>query len=47
MLDADVVSDGEAPVFATFQTGAYRADQATKGSARRLRTLRLRSVRCA
>src|ERR1051325_2971935 len=23
-LDADVVSDGEAPVFATFQTGAYR-----------------------
>jgi electron transfer flavoprotein alpha subunit len=31
-LDADVVSDGEAPVFATFQTGAYRADQAAKGS---------------
>ncbi len=30
-LDADVVSDGAAPVFATFQTGAYRADQATKG----------------
>jgi electron transfer flavoprotein alpha subunit len=30
-LDADVVSDGEAPVFATFQTGAYRADQAAKG----------------
>lgn len=27
-LDADVVSDGEAPVFATFQTGAYRPDQA-------------------
>src|ERR1044072_5616447 len=25
-LDADVVSDGEAPVFATFQTGAYRPD---------------------
>jgi len=31
-LDADVVSDGEAPVFATFQTGAYRGDQAAKGS---------------
>ena len=31
-LDADVVSDGEPPVFATFQTGAYRPDQATKGS---------------
>src|SRR5215216_7462632 len=31
-LDADVVSDGEAPVFATFQTGAYRPDQAAKGS---------------
>jgi len=30
-LDADVASDGVAPVFATFQTGAYRADQATKG----------------
>ncbi|HEU4794211.1 MAG TPA: electron transfer flavoprotein subunit alpha/FixB family protein [Pyrinomonadaceae bacterium] len=27
-LDADVISDGEAPVFATFQTGAYRPDQA-------------------
>ncbi len=31
-LDADVVSDGAAPVFATFQTGAYRPDQAAKGS---------------
>lgn len=31
-LDADVTSDGEAPVFATFQSGAYRADQAAKGS---------------
>jgi electron transfer flavoprotein alpha subunit len=31
-IDADVVSDGEAPVFATFQSGAYRADQAKKGS---------------
>ncbi len=31
-LDEDVSSDGAAPVFATFQTGAYRPDQATKGS---------------
>jgi electron transfer flavoprotein alpha subunit len=31
-LDADVVSDGEAPVFATFQSGAYRPDQAKRGS---------------
>ena len=31
-LDADVVSDGESPVFATFQSGAYRPDQAKKGS---------------
>lgn len=31
-LDADVVSDGESPVFATFQSGAYRGDQAAKGS---------------
>jgi len=31
-LDADVVSDGEPPVFATFQSGAYRPDQAAKGS---------------
>jgi len=30
-LDADVVSDGEPPVFASFQTGAYRGDQAVKG----------------
>jgi electron transfer flavoprotein alpha subunit len=32
-LDADVVSDGAAPVFATFQSGAYRPDQAAKGGA--------------
>ncbi|HET9297337.1 MAG TPA: electron transfer flavoprotein subunit alpha/FixB family protein [Candidatus Binatia bacterium] len=31
-LDADVVSDGAAPVFATFQSGAYRPDHAAKGS---------------
>ncbi len=31
-IDADVVSDGAAPIFVTFQSGAYRADQAQKGS---------------
>src|SRR6185436_10330563 len=31
-LDADVVSDGAAPVFATFQSGAYQPDQAQQGS---------------
>ncbi|HEY0432165.1 MAG TPA: electron transfer flavoprotein subunit alpha/FixB family protein [Pyrinomonadaceae bacterium] len=31
-LDSDVISDGESPVFATFQSGAYRPDQAAKGS---------------
>lgn len=31
-IDADVRSDGAAPVFSTFQSGAYRADQARKGS---------------
>lgn len=31
-IDADVVSDGAVPVFVTFQSGAYRPDQAQKGS---------------
>ncbi|HWT03413.1 MAG TPA: electron transfer flavoprotein subunit alpha/FixB family protein [Pyrinomonadaceae bacterium] len=31
-IDADVISDGEPPVFATFQSGAYRGDQAAKGA---------------
>jgi electron transfer flavoprotein alpha subunit len=30
-LDADVVPAGEPPVFATFQSGAYRAEQAVRG----------------
>jgi electron transfer flavoprotein alpha subunit len=30
-IDADVVASGDAPVFATFQSGAYRADQAERG----------------
>jgi electron transfer flavoprotein alpha subunit len=31
-LDADVVSNDESPVFVTFQSGAFRGDQAVKGS---------------
>ncbi len=31
-IDADIVSEGEPPIFATFQSGAYRADQAGKGA---------------
>jgi electron transfer flavoprotein alpha subunit len=30
-IDADVVANGEPPIFATFQSGAYRGDQAEKG----------------
>ncbi len=32
-IDADVVPVGESPVFATFQSGAYRAEQAERGTA--------------
>ena len=38
-LDSDVSSDGAAPVFATFQSGAYRPDQARKGSGAPVETL--------
>jgi electron transfer flavoprotein alpha subunit len=31
-MDADIVSDGEKPVFVTFQSGAFRGEQAGKGS---------------
>jgi electron transfer flavoprotein alpha subunit len=30
-IDADVTAAGASPIFATFQSGAYRADQAAKG----------------
>src|SRR6185503_14337796 len=30
-MDADVSAVGDGPVFATFQSGAYRADQAERG----------------
>jgi electron transfer flavoprotein alpha subunit len=32
-VDADVTAQGEPPVFATFQSGAYRPDQAERGPA--------------
>jgi electron transfer flavoprotein alpha subunit len=32
-IDADVVASGEPPVFATFQSGAYRAEQAERSTA--------------
>ncbi|MGI8732236.1 MAG: electron transfer flavoprotein subunit alpha/FixB family protein [Pyrinomonadaceae bacterium] len=38
-IDADIKSDGAAPVFATFQSGAYRADQAGKGSGAPVETM--------
>ena len=38
-IDADVVSDNNAPVFITFQSGAYRGDQATKGSGAQVETM--------
>jgi electron transfer flavoprotein alpha subunit len=31
-MDADVIAKGEAPHFATFQSGAFRADQAERGA---------------
>ena len=38
-IDADVVSDNDPPVFATFQSGAYRQDQAVKGSGAPVETM--------
>lgn len=38
-MDADVVSDGAAPVFVTFQSGAYRGDQALPGSGAPIETI--------
>jgi electron transfer flavoprotein alpha subunit len=38
-IDADVVSDGEPPVFVTFQSGASRGDQAAKGSGAQVETI--------
>lgn len=38
-MDADVVPGGEPPVFATFQSGAYRAEQAVKGGGTAIETM--------
>src|SRR6266853_2175737 len=38
-LDADVVSEGGAPTFVTFQSGAFRGDQAVKGSGGQVETM--------
>ncbi len=38
-IDADIVSDGEPPVFASFQSGAYRAEQAGKGGGAPVETM--------
>jgi electron transfer flavoprotein alpha subunit len=38
-IDADVVSDGAAPVFVTFQSGAYRGELAAKGSGAPVETM--------
>ena len=40
-IDADIVSDGAAPIFATFQSGAFRADMATKGEGANVETMQV------
>ncbi len=38
-LDADVAVEGDAPYFATFQSGAYRGDNAVKGGNAQIETM--------
>ena len=38
-LDADVTIEGDAPYFATFQSGAYRGDNAAKGGSAQTETM--------
>ncbi len=40
-IDADVAAAGEPPVFATFQSGAYRAEQAEKGSGAQVESMQV------
>src|SRR5213080_1500556 len=40
-LDADVVAEGEPPTFVTFQSGAFRGDQAAKGSGAPVETMQV------
>jgi electron transfer flavoprotein alpha subunit len=43
-MDADVAVEGEAPIFITFQSGAYRGDQAAKGGSAGVETLNVNVV---
>jgi len=38
-IDADIISDGSTPVFASFQSGAYRPDQVVQGSGASVETI--------
>jgi electron transfer flavoprotein alpha subunit len=38
-LDADVTIEGDAPYFATFQSGAYRGDNAARGGSAQIETI--------
>ena len=40
-LDADIVSDDDRPVFVTFQSGAFRGDQAVKGTEAPVETMQV------
>jgi electron transfer flavoprotein alpha subunit len=40
-MDADVAAKGEPPVFVTFQSGAYRGDQAERGEGAAVETMRV------
>ena len=40
-IDADVISDNDPPVFATFQSGAYRGDQAARGGGAQVETVQV------
>jgi electron transfer flavoprotein alpha subunit len=40
-IDADVVAGGESPVFATFQSGAYRSEQAEKGTGAQIESMQV------
>jgi electron transfer flavoprotein alpha subunit len=40
-LDADVIADGESPTFVTFQSGAFRGDQARKGNGAPVETVKV------
>ena len=40
-MDADVVAKGEGAVFATFQSGAYRAEQAERGEGAQVETMQV------